>query len=149
MAQGKKTTTKTKAKTTTKKRRVSKPRAKKVVEMEYTNGKFEDVEEKHEKAKGIEELLSAPKNPFGTSSAEELEEQLEGMNLRQMQELAVKASVFPSGNKTSLRKKIRREFKVKFGSKDGAQRYDSASEAPIVDPESKLAKEVLDILNGK
>jgi hypothetical protein len=149
MAQGKKTATKTKAKTTTKTRRASKPRTKKPVEMEYTNGKFEDVEEKHEKAKGIEELLALPKNPFGTASYEELEASLEGMNLRQMQELAVKASVFPSGNKTSLRNKIRREFKVKFGSKDGAKRYTSESQAPIVDPESKLAKEVLEILNGK
>lgn len=140
MAQRKKTTKAAKA-----------PRKKTIkdTELEYTDGKFESAEAKNEKAKDIEELLSLPKNPFGTNSYDELESKLEGMNLRQMQEMAVKASVFPSGNKTSLRNKIRREFKVKFGTKDGSNRHNAVSDAPIIDPTSKLAKEVIQILNGK
>ena len=130
-------------------KRTVKRKSKDTSELEYTDGKFESAEDKNEKAKDIEELLSLPKNPFGTNSYDELESKLEGMNLRQMQEMAVKASVFPSGNKTSLRNKIRREFKVKFGTKDGSNRHNAMSEAPIIDPTSKLAQEVIEILNGK
>ncbi len=118
-------------------------------ELEIADGKFESVDEKHQKNKSIEELLVVNKNPFGTNSKAELEEKLEGMNLRQMQEMAVKASVFPSGNKTSLKKKITREFVTKFGTNDGSKKYSAQSEGPIMDPESKLAKEVMQILNGK
>ena len=132
-------------KTTTKKATAKKN----IDSMEYTDGKFESIEDKHKKATDIEELLSVPKNPFGTNSFDDLEEKLEGMNLRQMQEMAVKASVFPSGNKTSLKNKIRREFKMKFGSKDGGKRYNSSSDAPILDPDSKIAQEVIQLLNGK
>tara|TARA_B100000085_G_C18559127_1_gene518828 strand:- start:519 stop:974 length:456 start_codon:yes stop_codon:yes gene_type:complete len=151
MAPRRKTTTAAKTKTSkaTKATRTVKSTRKKKTEMEYSTGKFETVDEKQAKAKSVEDLLSVPNNPFGTNSFEDLESSLEGMNLRQMQELAVKASIFPSGNKTSLRNKIRREFKVKFGTKDGSNRYDTSSESPIVDPKSKLAKEVLDILNGR
>ena len=69
------------------------------------------------------------------------------MNLSQMQELAVKASVFPSGNKTSLKNKLKREFKTRFGD-SGNTRLNSQSEAPIVDPDSDLAKRIMDILNS-
>ena len=148
MTHPRKTNTISKTKTS----KVAKPKAirrKKKAEMEYSTGKFETADEKQVKAKSVEDLLSVPSNPFGTNSFDDLESELEGMNLRQMQELAVKASIFPSGNKTSLRNKIRREFKVKFGTKDGQNKYQTSSDSPVVDPKSKLAKEVLDILNGK
>ena len=77
-------------------------------EIEFIDGKVED--EKHSLSKDIEEILMPSKNPFGTNSAEELESSLEGMNLRQMQELAVKASVFPSGNKTTLKKENKKRI---------------------------------------
>jgi len=147
MAQKKKTTKPTRV--TKNPTKTSRKKIIKGTELEYTDGKFESAEVKNDKAKGIEELLSLPKNPFGTNSYDELESKLEGMNLRQMQEMAVKASVFPSGNKTSLRNKIRREFKGKFGTKDGSSRHNSISDAPIIDPASKLAEEVIQILNGK
>ena len=115
-------------------------------EMHFTDGK---AEEQHSLSMDIEELLNPPKNPFGTSSISKLEEKLTGMNLRQMQELAVKASVFPSGNKTSLKNKIKKEFNTKFGTKDSSKKYNNPTEQPIVDPDSALAKDIMDILNGK
>ena len=130
-----------KAKTQTK--RVTRRKTK---EIQFIDGKVED---NHELSMDIEEILSPPKNPFGTNSSDELEQKLDGMNLRQMQELAVKASVFPSGNKTSLKNKIKKEFSSKFGTKDSKRKYNSSVEKPLVDQDSKLAKDILDILNGK
>jgi len=126
-------------KTTTTKKRVKK-------EIEFADGKVED--EKHALSKDIEEILMPSKNPFGTNSQEELDESLEGMNLRQMQELAVKASVFPSGNKTTLKRKIKKEFSVKFGTKDGSRKYNFPTESPLVKDE-QVAKSVLEILNKR
>ena len=143
----KKTTTRTttKAKTLPKAKTAKKARTKKK-EIQFIDGK---VEGEHELSMDIEEILSPPKNPFGAKSNEELEKKLEGMNLRQMQEMAVKSSVFPSGNKTSLKNKIKKEFSSKFGSKDSTKKYNSSVEQPLVDHNSKLAKDILDILNGK
>lgn len=115
-------------------------------EIEFIDGKVED--EHHALSKDIEEILMPNKNPFGTNSADELEFNLEGMNLRQMQELAVKASVFPSGNKTTLKKKIKKEFSVKFGTKDGSRKYNASTEGPIVS-DKETAKSVLEILNRR
>ena len=132
-----------KTRTTAKKKTATKAKEK---EMHFTDGKAED---KHNISMDIEELLNPPKNPFGTASMDELENQLKDMNLRQMQELAVKASVFPSGNKTSLKNKIKKEFSSKFGTKDSSKKYNHSVEQPLVDPDSNLAKDIMDILNGK
>jgi hypothetical protein len=115
-------------------------------EIEFVDGKVED--EKHALSKSIEEILMPKNNPFGTNSEAELDESLEGMNLRQMQELAVKASVFPSGNKTSLKKKIKKEFSIKYGTKDGSRKYNAPTESPII-ADAELAKDVLSILNKR
>jgi len=115
-------------------------------EMLFVDGK---VEEKHNLSMDIEQILNSPKNPFGTSSIDELEGNMEGMNLRQMQELAVKASVFPSGNKTTLKKKIKKEFCSKFGTKDSSRKYNNSVEEPVILHNSSLSKDILDILNGK
>jgi hypothetical protein len=115
-------------------------------EIEFVDGKVED--EKHALSKSIEEILMPKNNPFGTNSEAELDESLEGMNLRQMQELAVKASVFPSGNKTSLKKKIKKEFSIKYGTKDGSRKYNAPLESPVI-ADAQLAKDVLSILNKR
>lgn len=111
------------------------------------DGKNHD-EDNHQLAKDIEDLLMPDTNPFGTNSMEDLESMLEGMNLRQVQEVAVKASVFPSGNKTSLKNKIKKEFKMKYLTKDGGRRNYAASESPVVQDKA-LAEEVASILNGR
>ena len=78
---------------------------------------------------------------------EELESKMEGMNLRQIQEIAVSANIYPSGNKTTLKNKIRKEFKVKYGTHDGGRRYVSSTESPVASEE--IAKKVMSILNER
>jgi len=118
----------------------------KIEELQFMDGKNHD--DNHQKAKDVEELLMPETNPFGTNSMEDLESMLEGMNLRQVQEVAVKASVFPSGNKASLKNKIKKEFKMKYLTKDGGRRNYASSESPVIDNKS-LAEEVEKILNGR
>jgi len=124
------------------------PKKKQSQKLEFIDGKVDEATEKHKKSKTIEEILQTTKNPFGTNSITELEERLEGMNLIQMQELAVKASVFPSGNKTTLRNKIKKEFKTKYGTSSGEKRYTSSSESPLIQ-DAKIAEEVMRILNER
>ena len=117
--------------------------------VEYIDGQYKpDLEKKQEISQDIEELLGNNRNPFGTNSAESLESKMEGMNLRQIQEMAVTANIYPSGNKTTLKNKLRKEFKSKFGTHDGGKRYVSSSESPVI-ADKKLAAEVLKILNEK
>ena len=138
-------------KRTTKKTRTSKAsktqpkKAQEEKEVFLANGK---IEEDYDLAKDIEDILSAPKNPFGVKSIDALDEKLASMNIRQLQELAVNASVFPSGNKTTLKNKLKKEFKTKFGSLDRPI-HNAQVEKPVVDPDSNLAKDIIDILNGK
>jgi len=113
--------------------------------VEYIDGQYKA--DKEQQAKDIEELLSPAKNPFGTNSMEELESKMEGMNLRQIQEIAVSANIYPSGNKTTLKNKIRKEFKVKYGTHDGGRRYVSSTESPVASEE--IAKKVMSILNER
>tara|TARA_R110000824_G_scaffold182512_5_gene363449 strand:- start:1298 stop:1693 length:396 start_codon:yes stop_codon:yes gene_type:complete len=128
-------------KTTTKKRTSKKT----IDEIEFADGRIED---KQKTATDIESLLAVRgRNPFGTAIVSDFEGKLGEMNLSQMQELAVKASIFPSGNKTSLKNKLKREFRSRFGS-DGEAVFNSQSEAPLMDPNSSLAKEIMDILNS-
>jgi hypothetical protein len=130
------------------KRKTSTGKAAAKKEVEFIDGKT-SAEEEHKLSMDIEAILSPPKNPFGMTSLEELENSLKDMNLRQMQELAVKASVFPSGNKTALKNKIKKEFVSKFGATGSKQKFTNAIEKPIVDPDSELAKDIIDILNER
>lgn len=137
----KKSKQKTEVKASASKRGRGRPRKKEII---YIDGK-----EENSSTEGIEELLYSPKNPFGTKSIDELESKIENMSLRQMQELAVKASVFPSGNKTSLKNKIKKEFSNRFGTKDSKNIYNTSVEKPIVEHNSQLAKDIIDILNER
>jgi len=114
-------------------------------EVFLANGK---IEQDYSLAKDIEDILNAPRNPFGVKSLESLEEKLASMNIREMQEMAVNASVFPSGNKTTLKNKLKKEFKTKFGSLNRPI-HNAQVERPVVDPDSEVAKDIIDILNGK
>jgi hypothetical protein len=76
----------------------------------YTDGKSSNQSEV-EKIRDLENLLrpSIP-NPFKTSNEGKFEEDLANMNLTDLQSLAVSAGVFPSGNKTTLKNKLKKEF---------------------------------------
>ena len=86
-------------------RKEAKP-SKKLKSLNYLDGKHtvEQIEEL-EKLVGIKEV-----NPYGTTSLEVLEARMSEMNMWELQEFAVKAGVFPSGTRTSLKSKISKEF---------------------------------------
>ena len=76
----------------------------------YTDGKATAASE-IEKIRDLENLLRPNiENPFGTNDQEKFEEDLANMNLTDLQSLAVSAGVFPSGNKTTLKNKLKKEF---------------------------------------
>lgn len=76
----------------------------------YTDGKAAAASE-IEKIRDLENLLRPNiENPFGTDNQEKFEEDLANMNLTDLQSLAVSAGVFPSGNKTTLKNKLKKEF---------------------------------------
>lgn len=77
---------------------------------EVSDGKQSDVQN----ARDLEEILGVKEiNPFKTSCAEDFEKELSDMSLNDLRSLAVKSGVFPSGNKASLKNKLRKEFKLR------------------------------------
>lgn len=78
----------------------------------YTDGKTSTASE-IEKVRDLENLLRPNiHNPFGTSDQNKFEENLANMNLTDLQSLAVSAGVFPSGNKVTLKNKLKKEFEA-------------------------------------
>jgi len=85
-----------------------KPVAKKLESMEQTHGKLESVVGA---AQDLDKILGIrQKNPFKSTSLEQFEEALSSMNLTDMREMAVTAGIFPSGNRTVLKKKLIKGF---------------------------------------
>jgi hypothetical protein len=126
-----------KRKTTTRK-----TTTKKAKPMQYADGK--DVDNRKDLAKTVEELMAVQsRDPFKLASGESFEEAVSGMNLSQLQEIAVKAGVFPSGTKATLKNKLLKEYENRTHGRYGA----STNSKPIVDPKSKKAAEILRIIN--
>ena len=125
-------------KTTTKRtKRVSKKQE--LETMQVADGKT-DVEEIRnlEKIMGVHQV-----NPFKTNTLEVFEENIAGMNLTDMQRLAVKAGLLPSGNRTTLKNKLLKEFKART---QGGQGNSVMVTKPIVDPESPQGKKLAALL---
>ena len=126
----------TKQKNTPKKR--GRPR-KNQPEMEIADGKS-DIE----KAESLESLIGiAKRDPFRLSNGSEFEGSLNSMNLTEMQEIAVRAGVFPSGTKTTLKGKLLKEYKARAKGK-----YKKATvERTVLKPGSKAADDLLSLIN--
>ena len=91
----------------TTKSKKSAPR-KKIEDMEQANGKLENIVSA---AQDLDQVLGLrQKNPFGATSIAEFEGNLSSMNLTDMREMAVNAGIFPSGNRTVLKKKLIKGF---------------------------------------
>jgi len=74
---------------------------------DYTDGLQKDVE----KIKTLEDILGIKQaNPYGTNNKEVFEGNMSEMNLSELQALAVRVGVFPSGTKTGLKNKLRKQF---------------------------------------
>ena len=135
-------------KTTTSKSTASKKSiAKKKVSLDslqQTNGK--SYEDQVAQARELEDILGIAKiNPFKTNDKRVFAEMLQEMNLTDLQAFAVKVGVFPAGNKTVLRNKIKRAFESSLHGKGSVQ---VMGEPIKLDPNNPKHKEVIDYLRG-
>ncbi len=113
-------------------------------ELNQTTGK--SYEEKVSKAKELEEILGIPKiSPFRTNDKNVFNEMIKDMNLTDLQAYAVKVGVFPSGNKTVLKNKIKRAFESSIRGQGSVQ---VMGEPIKLDPNNPKHKQVLDYLGG-
>lgn len=139
MANKKTTTSKsTASKKSTAKKKVS------LDSLQQTNGKA--YEDQVAKARELEDILGIAKiNPFKTNDKRVFADMLEDMNLTDLQAFAVKVGVFPAGNKTVLRNKIKRAFESSLHGKGSVQ---VMGEPIKLDPNNPKHKEVIDYLKG-
>lgn len=129
-------TQKTKAKTTAKTKKTTVLKSKK---LNYTDGKAHEIDER-QKLRDLEEILNPGGmfNPFRVNTEEDFDSKVSDMSLPELQSLAVETGVFPSGNKTSLRQKLKKEFKSRvFQGKGRVIQQDK----PIIDPNSLTAEQ--------
>jgi hypothetical protein len=131
-------------KTTKKTSKAAVKKAPKLEELNQTTGK--SYEDQVAKAKELEEILGIAKiNPFKTNDKRIFKDMLEDMNLTDLQAFAVKVGVFPSGNKTVLKNKIKRAFESSLHGQGSVQ----VMGQPItLDPSNPKHKEVIDYLKG-
>ena len=112
--------------------------------LQQTNGKT--YEDQVAKARDLEDILGIAKiNPFKTNDKRVFSEMLQEMNLTDLQSFAVKVGVFPAGNKTVLRNKIKRAFESSLHGKGSVQ---IMGEPMKLDPSNPQHKEVIDYLKG-
>lgn len=142
----------------------SKSSTKKTSKLEQANGKLEtkttkkidNMEQVHGKLEGavsaskkIDKILGMrQKNPFGASDQISFDLSLKGKNLTDLRELAVSAGIFPNGNATLLRNKLRKAFSDFIKGKDGA----ASTQIPIRNkntPNSDLQQKINNIWQGK
>tara|TARA_R110000772_G_scaffold264663_1_gene385409 strand:+ start:452 stop:859 length:408 start_codon:yes stop_codon:yes gene_type:complete len=116
----------------------------KLEELNQTTGK--SYEDQVSRARELEEILGIPKiSPFRTKNKEVFKDMLTDMNLTDMQAFAVKVGVFPSGNKTVLRNKIKKAFETSLVGQGSVQ---LTGESLKLDPNNPKHKEVLDYLSN-
>lgn len=121
-----------------KKNKSPQEKAKKIKNLKVADGKA-DVE----KIQNLEDLLGVKQsNPFGTTSKDILESRMSEMTLTDLQSFAIKVGILPSGNKLSLKNKIKRAFKSHAGAGSG---YNIGYHQPLVDPSSQTAENILKI----
>ena len=139
MAKKKTTTSKSTASKTVKARKQPK-----LEDLQQTNGK--NYEDQVAQARELEEILGIPKiNPFRTNDKRVFADMLQDMNLTDLQSFAVKVGVFPSGNKTVLKNKIKRAFDSCLHGKGSVQ---VMGEPIKLDPSNPKHKQVIDYLNN-
>lgn len=122
------------------------PRAK-VEELTQTNGKSYEEDPEVQRVRKLEKILEVSKtNPYGTNDRRIFEENISAMNLTDLQSLAVRVGVFPSGNQTSLKTKLVKSFKSENHGR--SELIAPRTPAVVLDPKNPRDKEVLDYLKG-
>ena len=136
-------------KVTKKSVRTRKSKSKKIEKLDkltQTNGRVYEDEDTN-KTRKLEEILEvAVTNPFGTSSGKVFEENLANMNLSEMQEVAVRAGIFPSGNQTMLKNKLKKAFKA--ANPDQLQVIIDKGPPIELNPKNPKHKQLIDYLNS-
>lgn len=129
-------------KRTSKSKATSKRTAKKKLDnLNVVDGKAQDIE----KIKELQELMGIKQsNPFGVSTASELEEKMDDMNLSDLQALAVKAGLFPSGSRLTLKNKLLKEFYSTPGAGAGV---DVGFQRPVANPDSPEGQDLIKLMN--
>tara|TARA_Y100000361_G_C11161062_1_gene347338 strand:- start:1843 stop:2247 length:405 start_codon:yes stop_codon:yes gene_type:complete len=124
----------------TKKSTAKKAESKKEPEIEFAHGKLNQSEfEEIEKVRRLTEIPA--ENSFGVRTEGEFEELIEGSQLTQLQEMAVKAGIFPSGTKPTLKNKLRKAFQKTKRPGPNVQ-----ATKPIVDPNSEKGKSIIKLM---
>jgi hypothetical protein len=110
--------------------------------MQFADGKdhsttYQPKDERVAEIKRLEKAIGLPRsNPFRTEDEAEFDENVAEMNLTDMQALAVRAGVFPSGTRPVLRNKLKKAFyAAKIGTMSSPLRH-------AVDPDSDAAKAI-------
>ena len=142
----KRATKKTPTKKTAAKRKAS-PNKPKLEELNQTNGKLYEEDAEVAKVRKLEEILEVRKtNPYGTNDLRIFEANVASMNLTDLQSMAVRIGVFPSGNTTVLKNKLIKSFKAE---NHGRSELIVDKGPPVtLDPNNPKHKKVLDYLNG-
>ena len=126
-----------------KKTQSKKSSPKKAVKKDVNDLNIADGKDDIEKIKNLEDLLGVKQtNPYGTTSEAVLEERMNEMTLTDLQTFAIRVGILPSGNKLTLKNKIKKSFKSHAGAGSG---YNIGYNQPLVDPSSKAAEEILRI----
>jgi len=113
-----------------------------VQELSVADGK-DSMASSIDEVKSLEDLLGVQQsNPFRTTSEAILTERMDEMTLTDLQGMAIKVGILPSGNKLSLKTKIMKAFKSHGGAGAG---YNIGYQRPLVDPSSQAAKDILKI----
>lgn len=111
---------------------------------EFSDG-VDHLAKESEQARDLEQLMGfKEKNPFGYNSEKEFAEAMDQMMLTSLQEIAVKAGVFPSGTKAMLKTKLKKAY-LQYTT-GGSNKVVQVTN-PIVDPESEKGKNLLKIIN--
>jgi hypothetical protein len=126
-----------------KKTQSKKSSPKKAVKKDVNDLNIADGKDDIEKIKNLEDLLGVKQtNPYGTTSEAVLEERMNEMTLTDLQTFAIRVGILPSGNKLTLKNKLKKSFKSHAGAGAG---YNVGYQKPLVDPSSKQAEEILKI----
>jgi len=132
------------SKSTSSKKSTDKKKQVQLENLQQTNGK--SYEDQVAKARELEDILGIAKiNPFKTNDKRVFSEMMQEMNLTDLQAFAVKVGVFPSGNKTVLRNKIKRAFESSLHGQGSIQ---VMGEPIKLDPKNPKHKEVIDYLKN-
>ena len=81
--------------------------------MQYTDGKVSQASSEKQRLRDLEEVLNPGGSftPYKARNEDDFDKEMLDMSIPELQSLAVELGVFPSGNRTTLKNKLKKEFK--------------------------------------